>query len=207
MAAAQRPRGISFPLILLCLALGGLLYYLAAEPLSIRPPSAIERSARELPELSKFSAREETDLAAFEETVSRPLFAESRRPPDADTTAPPIEAEPVPAPKIKAKPLRHTLIGIFMLEDNKLALLRANRKGAIVRVGVGDEVDGWKVVAITPEQIEIERDGTTQILVPKATAREKPKPAARINPRRRNPTAANQSRTAPPAAAPRSQTR
>ena len=38
MAAPQRVRGVSIPLLLLCLGLGALLYKLAEEPLRIPPP-------------------------------------------------------------------------------------------------------------------------------------------------------------------------
>jgi hypothetical protein len=71
------------------------------------------------------------------------------------------------------------------VENNKLALLRPKRRGPLVRVGVGDEIDGWKIIDITLEHVELEQSGESQILTPKPTVLQKPKSKPTPRPRRR----------------------
>lgn len=186
MAGTRRARPISLPLILLCLGLGALIYFLAEESLQVPAPMPGKRSAQNLPELPNYGGHKSLDLAALNETIARPLFAQSRRPPETEKTdTPPAESEQTPTPNVKGSQLQHTLVGIFTTADNKLALLRPKRRGPIVRVGIGDEIDGWKVIDITPEHVQLEQSGESRILTPKATVRKKPKAKPKPRPRRR----------------------
>jgi hypothetical protein len=184
MAGQRRVRGISLPLIVLCLGLSTLIYYLAEEPLQIQPPNTGKRGAQNIPELPNYGGYKTLDLAALNETITRPLFAETRRPPESDPEAP-TEQGAVPKANVKTSRFEHTLVGIFIVENNKLALLRPKRRGPLVRVGVGDEIDGWKIIDITLEHVELEQSGESQILTPKPTVRQKPKSKPTPRPRRR----------------------
>lgn len=181
MAVARSTGGISLPLVLLCLGLGTLAYYLAEEPLVVPPPSTISPAAQKIAALPKHQAYKAPILAELNEATSRPLLAQTRRPPKNPIVLKPI----VPNAKAGASPLNHTLIGIFTTDDIKVALLHPKGKGPNIRLRVGDTVDGWKVTAITPEQVKFENAGETRILMPKPTVREKPRRAPRTRPQRR----------------------
>lgn len=196
MAGQRRARGISLPLIAICLGLGTLIYYLAEEPLRILPPDAGKRSAQNIPDLPNYGGLQALDLAALSETIARPLFAETRRPPETeDETTAPTELGAGPNANVKTR-LEHTLVGIFMVGSNKLALLRPRRRGPLVRVSIGDEIDGWKVTEITLEHVELEQGGESQILTPKPAARVKPKAKPKPRPRRRTAPAVRKDQAA-----------
>jgi hypothetical protein len=191
MASNVRSRSVSVPLILLCLGLAALLYYLAQEPLRIPPPATGQARSEALPGLKEKEGPETLDLASLEQTAARPLFADTRRPPEPESIeTSPVVSETIPeTPKVEVSSLDHTLVGIFATAETKLALLRSNRRGKIVRVGVGDMVDGWTVTKISTEQVELEQSGETRVLVPKPAVRKKPTPKRQPNQRRPRRTA------------------
>ncbi len=96
------------------------------------------------------------DLSA---TLSRPLFAPSRRkfvapaPAPVEIAAPPSQP-PAPPPAVK-------LVGIVSDPQGQLAVLRAEGEGKEIRVRVGDIVESWKVSHIAERGLTLslgERD-------------------------------------------------
>ena len=87
-------------------------------------------------------------------TRDRPLFSPTRRPP-----APvPIVAAPPPPP---SPPPDLALLGIVMDGEEARAVVRAGPAAKILRVGIGDDIDGWKVGQIEARQLVLLLDGRT----------------------------------------------
>jgi hypothetical protein len=87
-------------------------------------------------------------------TRDRPLFSPTRRPP-----APPpvVVAAPPPPPP----PPDVTLLGVAMDGEEARAIVRTGPAAKILRVGIGDDIDGWKVGQIEGRQLVLLLDGRT----------------------------------------------
>ena len=84
-------------------------------------------------------------------TGARPLFTPSRRPP-APPPAPIISRPPPTPPTV-------TLFGVVMDDDGARAIVQAGPASEIRRVGIGDNVSGWKVAQIEARKLVLARDG------------------------------------------------
>ena len=86
-------------------------------------------------------------LASLDQTIQRPLFSATRRPPE------PEAREAAPAPEVAA-PARETplpateLSAVIMYGDTKVALLKNPDGGGVVRKRVGEEIGGWRLDSI-----------------------------------------------------------
>ena len=86
------------------------------------------------------------DQAAFEEISRRPLFIESRRPPESasEEVAPPV------APKgLNGLDLNTVLI----TPQRTVAWVKDAKSSELVRLGPGGEVRGWTVKAVQPDRL------------------------------------------------------
>lgn len=94
-------------------------------------------------------------LDGLSATRERPLFSPTRRPqpPPAPVVAAP---EPLPPP---APPPDVALFGIVMDGEEARAVVRAGPAAKIMRVGIGDDIGGWKVAQIEGRQLVLSRDG------------------------------------------------
>jgi hypothetical protein len=87
-------------------------------------------------------------------TRQRPLFTPSRR------AAPPPSPVAVAAPvESVAGPPRIALVGVVIGEEGPRAVVNDMALNKIVRVRIGDEVDGWKVREIDERLLVLWRDG------------------------------------------------
>jgi hypothetical protein len=100
------------------------------------------------------------DKEALLDTVTRPLFAPSRRrPPAAAAQTAPAIRQLAPQPE----PPSYDLLGIARDGDRAIALLRKKSDGTNFRVEVGDMIGGWRVAKMQPTSVILEReDGTSQ---------------------------------------------
>jgi hypothetical protein len=99
--------------------------------------------------------------AAIDEIVDRPLFSPSRRPYEPTVAAPVftsvvVEDEPEEAATLD-------LIGTMLTGRSRIAMITHSDKG-LLKMKRGDDVDGWRLVAISDEQVWLERDGETRHL-------------------------------------------
>ena len=102
------------------------------------------------------------DLAALEETIKRPLFTASRRPPPAQPTT-----KPLPSPTRLAG---YRVTGIVRSSAKRMILLTEERTGRIVELHEGDKVDGWTLTSIGNASASFARDGHKfNLLEPGAT--------------------------------------
>jgi hypothetical protein len=93
-------------------------------------------------------------LDRMSNTRDRPLFSPTRRPP-----APPpvVVAAPPPPPP----PPDVALLAVVMDGEDARAIVRAGPAAKILRVGIGDDIEGWKVGQIESLQLVLLLDGRT----------------------------------------------
>ena len=93
-------------------------------------------------------------LDRMSNTRDRPLFSPTRRPP-----APPpvVAAAPPPPPP----PPDVALLGVVMDGEEARAVVRTGPAAKIQRVGIGDDIGGWKVGQIEARQLVLLLDGRT----------------------------------------------
>ncbi|MEW6436905.1 MAG: hypothetical protein AB1508_07020 [Pseudomonadota bacterium] len=89
------------------------------------------------------------ELAA---TRDRPLFVPDRRPPPPAAVVHDVAPPPPPA-----DPPNLSLLAII-LDGHQRAIVRAESTGKILRLQVGDNVEGWRVARIEKQRIEIAHD-------------------------------------------------
>ncbi len=117
----------------------------------------------------------------FGETVERPLFSSTRSPP-ADA---PVE---VAAPEPENTDLDFILQGVVITTDQRVALIRPQSGGDVIRLQEGGKIRGWDIVAILPDQVTLRRNGNETALKIKYDApavAPKPKRPKRADRRRR----------------------
>lgn len=183
---------------LLCLGLGAIVAVELTASTNFEPPAAGAASTpaptaspgpRTVVEFAP------PPLAQFAETVERPLFSESRRPPEqtADSSGPP-------------KPFEGTLVGVLIGQTETVALLKIAGETDVTRVTKGQTIRGWLVVEIHPDRVVLQGERTAEIRLQDDAAEGAPRPGGPgiaapgqpDGPRLRRPTPGQPS-AAPPA--------
>lgn len=98
----------------------------------------------------------EIPLDRLSATRERPLFSPSRRPPFRREPAPMAHVEPPPPPP-PITPPSVALYGIVVGLQGPRAFIATGPSERIVRVRPGDDVDGWKVTAISERRLVLSR--------------------------------------------------
>jgi hypothetical protein len=168
---------------------------MAADASPQSPPSSPPLAAQEsLP--SPLAAQPLDRLSA---TRERPLFSPTRRPPP---PPPQVAAAPPPPP---APPPNVALFGIVMDGDEARAVVRAGPAEKIMRVGIGDDIGGWKVAQIEGRRLVLALNGriATFMMFSGNSANNAPPAAAQAPPAGRHSQAQtepqNQTGQSPPA--------
>lgn len=155
-------RGLSTLLVLLCASFAALaawpwLPFAPAEPPRANrpapPPGVVAEAELAMPPLESFRA-----------TVERPLFVATRSPPRATVES---------GPELILG--RYRLTGVVIARDRTTVLLRPATGGKVIRLEQGQELDGWKVVTITPDHIVLSTSGREQ-RIPLGGAPRNPEP-------------------------------
>lgn len=94
-------------------------------------------------------------LESLSATRERPLFSPTRRPPP----PPPVNVQGPPPPPPPPPPPDVALFGIVMDGENARAIIRASPSDKVTRVGIGDDVGGWKVAQIDARKLVLMLDG------------------------------------------------
>lgn len=112
-----------------------------------------------------------TPKAAFAEIAERPLFESTRRPfiakpAPASLPPAPVVAAPPPAPPPAPTSLRgtHMLVGVVVIKDSRIALLKPVAAPDVLRVAEGDTVQGWTVRRIVDDRILLQAGGSEDVL-------------------------------------------
>lgn len=199
---------------LIALGLGGYLYVAASNFNPVAGTGAGELEAAVASSKTKADAVEleagQAGTHAYMAIVDRPLFAATRRPPQARPQ--PVAAAPAPAPikasapapKREIKTGQFALIGVVIENGSKRALLRQGRSGEVLRVVEDDVIDGWRAERIEPHAVHFVQDGVVDIVLLRdnqAPARQRPPARATREARAKadaKPTNAEPSQAKPP---------
>lgn len=132
---------------------------------SVAAVISVQMSAVTLPEwwgtsLSPSSSATARPAAGFENIVRRPLFARSRQ--GVSQVSAPM---PVPPPASSALDPDVTLRGVFMNGTLAKAFLLSSQSPLGAWVQAGEEVAGWRVVAVERGQVVLEGQGQ-RLVVP-----------------------------------------
>ena len=97
-------------------------------------------------------------LKQFSATRDRPIFLPSRRPPPpAVTTAVVPKAIVVPRPKEPERP-QVSLVGTISSDNEKFGIFVDQSTKAVVRLKLGEELQGWKLQSIQGREAALEKD-------------------------------------------------
>ncbi len=121
------------------LALAPVLAAPAAHAGNTVPPARLENPLAAIP------------LSQLVTTRDRPLFVPDRRPP------PPVAVARDTSPPPPAEPPSLSLLAII-LDGHQRAIVRAEDTGKILRLQIGDNIDGWRIARIEKQRIEIVHD-------------------------------------------------
>lgn len=89
-------------------------------------------------------------LEQYQETIERPLFASTRRPPP-----PPQPDAPAPVEITEPEPEDERdffLLGVMLTPDATMALLKDDR-GNISRLRIGEKIGDWQLEQVNPENV------------------------------------------------------
>jgi hypothetical protein len=117
----------------------------APDRLPAEPAAAASPAASPLAALS---------LERFSVTRERPLFSPNRRPP-------PVPPAPVVSRPSPPAPPKVTLLGTVMDADEARALVSVGTPDKMLRVRIGDEIEGWKVTQIEQRSLVLSLDNRT----------------------------------------------
>jgi hypothetical protein len=100
-------------------------------------------------------------LEAFSETLNRPLFVATRRPPSPlaalQGQQPPSQPERTGPKGEKLVLGTYLLSGIVVSAEQKIVLLKHAATGKSLRVSEGDMLDDWKVATVAPDHVILRR--------------------------------------------------
>ncbi|QBQ53535.1 type II secretion system protein N [Nitrosococcus wardiae] len=101
----------------------------------------------------------------YEETVARPLFRPSRRPPEPEESESEAQqaAEQSQQPQVPAKEL-FALNGVVVTEKKTVALLQDIKNNKNLRVREGEKLEGWQIVQIFPDKVLLKNNGHSEAL-------------------------------------------
>jgi hypothetical protein len=145
-------------LILGCISLSWAIYQdLLTTPYGGQPGTAQMSTVERLPALPAEPNFSMPAIHTFDETVQRPLFSESRRPP---------EAQPVAKKKVVTKPPEFTVVGIIFSADERIAFVSPHDKGnrsrpkELLQLSEGTKYQGWTVVEIARKEVTLRHNDT-----------------------------------------------
>jgi hypothetical protein len=133
------------------IALAGVMTLSAVISLELSTVTAPAWFGRSGPAAKTSDARA---AAGFENIVQRPLFSRNRQ----VFVAPELASAP-PPPPITTLDSGITLKGVFMSDGVAKAFLISTQSPVGVWVEVNGQIDGWRVAAVTPEQVVLEGQG------------------------------------------------
>lgn len=107
---------------------------------------------------------------SYAQTLARPLFSPTRKPPENHPPEPVVVAPPQPLQPTSPQQMPalstdgFVLKGIFIDDERQLALIQTPASPQGVWLATGSEVEGWTVSRIEKQGIAIEANGQVQNL-------------------------------------------
>lgn len=117
----------------------------------IPPVSPTNGASSDNPEVQPFERFEVSPLSEYDEIIERPLFLDTRRPP-----------EKVPEEVVEEEPQEEeeqefTLLGVMIILDTKVALLEVDEQGKVARLKLGDKVNGWELASVDADKVALRK--------------------------------------------------
>ncbi len=170
--------------VLANLGAAGLLWHAATMPIDTSPLAGDASAIAPATPLSPPRARDVPELASLGETLARPLFQSTRRPPQPRVETPPTEVKPLqteaapadePPPAVvqaeataaSPPPLPEGLRLVGVAGSGRTptrALLRLGDSARGVWYAEGEIVQGWRLAQIGPGEVWLEASGHRQQL-------------------------------------------
>lgn len=102
-------------------------------------------------------------LTRLSGTRDRPIFSPSRRPPPAAVAAEPTIARPPPRKK-EIEPPQLALVGTIASGDEGFGIFIDQSTKAALRLKLGEDFQGWKLLAIRGREVTMEKDKRSAVL-------------------------------------------
>ena len=104
-------------------------------------------------------------LATLSTTRERPIFSSSRRPPPpAVVPVPEVKAPPPPPESPPAERPQLSLVGTVASSDQSFGIFLDQATKSALRLKVGEDFQGWKLLSVLGREATFERDRQTTIL-------------------------------------------
>lgn len=155
--------------------LGWLNWTLATTPVETSPIMPTPETTPPVAEPTSMASDsgKRVTLSELSETLDRPLFNETRRPIVASPPNPPervADTERETPGDSEDEPSRLTLVGLMGTgRDQRQALIRAQGKAYGSWIGVGSEIEGWRLARIEDDHVVVERNGAEEELAIRST--------------------------------------
>lgn len=166
--ARRRAGGITTSLVFLCAVLGGVIYLQVNAELPLPPAPEVASGAAPSPQPQPPRSFSLGPRAEFAETIDRPLFMSTRRPPVPGLVEPEPDEEPPPAPPATLPGF--ALRGVVISPEERFALLQVAGAAELRKVNVGEQVDGWEVASIGPNRVVLKQGAVVHELTLKDEA-------------------------------------
>jgi hypothetical protein len=102
-------------------------------------------------------------LAQLSGTRDRPIFSPSRRPAPVAMAAEPVAARPPPRKK-EIEPPQLALVGTIGSSDESFGIFIDQASKSALRLKVGDDHQGWKLMIIQGREVVMGKDGRSAVL-------------------------------------------
>jgi len=104
-------------------------------------------------------------LTRLSVTRDRPIFSPSRRPPPPVVASDPAPVPPPPPPRKKeAEPPPLSLVGTIASDEESFGIFLDHATKQPLRLKVGEDYQGWKLLAINGRQVTMEKDQQAAVL-------------------------------------------
>jgi hypothetical protein len=140
---------------ILLLAAIGVTYYLVDARVSAE--LSMTPSSFKFPQTNP-EKRQLKPLAAYQSITENPLFDEDRKPPEV------VVEQEVVKPKVVKKELMAQAIGIAVSGETLLAVVKELRSGAILRLKLNDDIDGWVLTSVSSSEFVFTKDDVRKIV-------------------------------------------
>jgi len=103
-------------------------------------------------------------LTRLSGTRDRPIFSPSRRPPPPVLASEPTAAPPPPPRKKDVEPPPLALVGTIASEQEGFGIFLDQSTKEALRLKIGEDFQGWKLLAIKGGQVTMEKDQQAAVL-------------------------------------------
>lgn len=147
-------------LLAACAALGtGAWQEIRQPPLPLPEAIAVNAPAEPAAVVASAPAFRIAPVGTFGQVITRPAFSSSRRPPRPKPPEPVAVQKPAPVVLVPVAEPQVTLVGIVIGGGKSIAMVRKAGAEELLRLGKGEELDGWQVEGVLPDRLVLSHGG------------------------------------------------